>query len=259
MEGVHPAKFSEAARSSLAPYREIEVLDRCRVRSAATEPDGTFRLLLDDDHPLRACCVVLATGVRDVFPAVAGFESFFGRSIFTCPSCDGYEAQGKTVAVVGDGQAMIEFAEGLLDWATSVTAIAQDRPARPLTTHAASRSRIDQVTGRVTGIVGEDGQVRSLQIGRDRVVHCDVVFWLMRHEQQSDLPRQLGCTITSEGCVVVDDDGATTVPRVFAAGDMTPGPHLIQLAAAEGTRAGIAAAVALRGHEGSPLSPRPAP
>ena len=57
----------------------------------------------------------------------------------------------------------------------------------------------------------------------------------------------------------MDDDGRTSVPNVFAAGDMTPGPHLVQIAAAKGTRAGIAAAISLRGASGVAGSPRPAP
>jgi thioredoxin reductase len=123
---------------------------------------------------------------------------------------------------------------------------------------AGGRPTVNRVRGRVVAIDGERGQVRSLTLDDGSAVSCEVVFWPMRHEQQSELPRQLGCAM-SDGCVVVDDEGATTVRNVFAAGDMTPGPHLVQLAAAEGTRAGIAAATSLRGERGSPLSPTPAP
>jgi len=86
-----------------------------------------------------------------------------------------------------------------------------------------------------------------------------MLFCAADQVQHSDLAARLGCEISDEGCVVVDDDGQSSVPNVFAAGDMTPGPHLVQIAAAKGARAGIAAALSLRGEAGVPGSPRPAP
>jgi thioredoxin reductase (NADPH) len=65
--------------------------------------------------------------------------------------------------------------------------------------------------------------------------------------------------MSGEGCVLVDEHGKTTVDGVYAAGDMTPGPHLVQVAAAEGANAGIAAATSLRGHRTVQGSPPAAP
>jgi thioredoxin reductase len=255
-EGVAPSELISIARRGLARYPEVEVIEG-QVTQAVIDGD-LFRLLLTPDRHLAALRLVLATGVGDVFPDVDRFEQFFGQSIFTCPSCDGYEAQGKAVAVVGGDPEMADFATGLLDWAGSVVLVSETDDATGLIERAGDRRAVAEVRGRVVAIDGERGQVRSLSIDDGSTVSCEVVFWPMRHEQQSDLPRQLGCKM-SDGCVVVDDEGATTVRNVYAAGDMTPGPHLVQLAAAEGTRAGIAAATSLRGERGSPVSPMPAP
>jgi thioredoxin reductase len=214
---------------------------------------------LDDGTTIRALRVVLATGVKDLFPDVDDFDRYYGRSIYTCPSCDGYEAQGKAVAVVGDSPDMAHFAIALLDWARSVVAVRESGVSPQWEDLDYQHLPIDNVAGRVVAIAGHQHQVRSLVVDDGRAVPCDVVFWLMGHEQQSDLARQLGCEITAEGCVVVDDQRATTVAHVYAAGDMTPGPHLVQIAAAEGTLAGISAALSLHGHAGSPMSPPPAP
>ena len=63
-----------------------------------------FEVRLDDGSEVGALRLVLATGVRDTFPSIDRFEEFFGSDVFTCPSCDGYEAQGKSVAVIGDAR-----------------------------------------------------------------------------------------------------------------------------------------------------------
>ncbi len=215
---------------------------RARVCCGTTEMDGVFRLELDDGQSAHAHRVVLATGIRDVFPPVDNFEAYFGRSIFTCPSCDGYEAQGKAVVVVGDSPEMAEFAVGLLDWAGSVIAVRANHSSWSFGDRATAQLPLDDVAGRVVAIAGSNGQVRSLEFDDGRSLACDLVFWSMRHEQQSDLAIKLGCAMSEDGCVMVDCEGATSVQWVYAAGDMTPGAHLIQVAAAKGATAGIAAA-----------------
>ncbi|MBV9290925.1 MAG: NAD(P)/FAD-dependent oxidoreductase, partial [Frankiales bacterium] len=84
------------------------------------------------------------------------------------------------------------------------------------------------------------------------------LFFSVDHEPRTDLARSLGCEI-EDGHVVVDDKGQTSVPGVFAAGDLTPGLQLVQVAAAKGLVAGVGAALSLQGESGSPLSPTPAP
>jgi thioredoxin reductase len=257
-DGQRPTALLDAAREDLACYHEVEVRNGRRVVRADAR-GGKFELVLDDGRIECGLRVVLATGVADVFPDVAGFEACFGTSIFTCPSCDGYAARGKAAAVVGASDEMAEFALGLLDWARSVVLIRETSGAAMFSTEARTAHAVDDTVGRVVAIDAVEGQVRSLVLDDGRRVDCEVVFWPLRHVQQSDLAEQLGCETTADQCLVVDADGETTVSNVYAAGDITPGPHLVQIAASEGARAGIAAATSLRGERGSPRSPAPAP
>jgi thioredoxin reductase len=115
------------------------------------------------------------------------------------------------------------------------------------------------VDGRPRSLTGDGGRLRAVQLDDGSSIECDLMFCTIGHLPHSDLSRRLGCEVSGEGCVVVDDQCRTSVEHVYAAGDITPGPHLVQIAAAKGATAGIAAAVSLRGTPGSPLSPRPAP
>ncbi len=253
-DGASPQELIEGALRDVAGYPEIQIRNATRALTAGRDRSG-FHISLEDGSEVQALRLILATGVRDIYPAVERFEEFFGSSVFTCPSCDGYEAQGKSVVVVGD-QHVAAFAVGLLDWATSITVIAE-QPHEDLA--AIERLGIRVVIGDPTCLVGEPGQLRAVRLGSADEVPGDMMFFTIGHEQRSDLPSQLGCEMSSEGCVVVDDQCATSVEHVYAAGDMTPGPHLVQVAASKGATAGIAAAVSLRGEQGAPTSPRPAP
>jgi len=148
-----------------------------------------------------------------------------------------------------------------LDWAGSVTMIVDPTsPARePATRATLAEHGINVISGIPQALIGIDGRLTALRLADDTNVDCQAMFCTVDHQQRSDLAERLGCDFTGEGCVSVDEQCRTSVQHVFAAGDMTPGPHLIQIAAAEGATAGVAAALSLRGETTSPRSPKPAP
>jgi thioredoxin reductase len=260
LDGASPEQFTSRAFTDLAQYPEATTRRDVRVCDVASA-EGAFELSLDDGTLARALRLVLCTGVRDLLPDIDGFSRFFGTSAFTCPSCDGYEAKGRRAVVIGDdGTHMAPFALGLLDWAGSVTVVVGEEPNLESGQRSAlSAHGIDVIDGRPTAFIGRDGMLEAIRIEADRDLPADVVFCTVGHEQRSDIARRLGCEISDEGCVLVDDHCQTSVEHVFAAGDMTPGPHLVQVAAAKGATAGIAAALSLRGSQGAPTSSSPAP
>ncbi|MCU1400065.1 MAG: hypothetical protein JWN62_3174 [Acidimicrobiales bacterium] len=258
-DGDAPAELIRRAIDDLARYPEVTIRTGASVVRAVAS-DDSFELAIDDGTAVRALRLVLCTGVRDLVPKIDGFDCHYGASVFTCPSCDGYEAQGRRVAVIGDSDHMAPFAVGLLDWASSVALVIEDESR----VDAKQRERlcangIEVVVGTPTALVGERHALEAIRLGDGRMLDVDLVFLTVEHEQRSVIARDLGCDISDEGSVQVDQDCLTTVNHVYAAGDITPGPHLVQVAAAKGATAGIAAALSLRGHRGASASSRPAP
>ena len=85
------------------------------------------------------------------------------------------------------------------------------------------------------------------------------MFFSVAHQPRVSLATSLGCDLDDEGYVAVDDEGLTSVPGVYACGDLVPGLQLVQVAAAKGTVAGVGAAQSFFGERGAPTSPDPAP
>jgi len=260
LDGAPPANFADRALTDVLRYPEVRRVEGADVVDALPR-EGVFELGLAGGRRVCAMRLVLATGVVDVLPQLERFDEFYGTSVFTCPTCDGYEAQGKRVVAIGDDDHISGFALGLLDWASSVALIvAPDAaPVRSGETDRVRSAGVEVIRGTPTALEGTDGAVRAVLLADGSRVDCDVVFCTVRNAQHSELAARLGCALSDEGCVVVDGDGTTSVPHVYAAGDMTPGPQLVQVAAAEGARAGIAAALSLRGDRVAPGSPLPAP
>jgi thioredoxin reductase len=259
-DGADPWDLISCARKDLLDYPEVTLVADAEAIAVEVHADG-FEVVLDDDRTVRALRLILATGLVDVLPRIDRFKEHFGSCAFTCPTCDGYEAQNKRIVVIGDHQDFTAFAVGLLDWATNITMVVETTSAEARTGELDNvrAAGIDVVIGTPAALLGDAGTLEGVRLADGSVVACDMIFCAAGTVQHSDLAARLGCEISDEGCVVVDGDGRTSVPNVFAAGDMTPGPHLVQIAAAKGTRAGIAAAISLRGKAGVSGSPRPAP
>lgn len=228
--------------------------------SGAARTGSGFEVTVDGSSS-EGLRLVLATGVEDAFPAVEGFFDHYGASVFHCPSCDGYEARGRNVVVLGWNEHVAAFAVTLLDWAASVTLVTDGRrfpgDGEQRATLASFGVRVvEDVAER---FVGARGDLRCVALRSLGEVACEMAFFSVAHKPRNALARSLGAALTPEGCVEVDDECRTSVPGVWACGDLTPGMQLIQVAAAKGAIAGISAAQSLRGSPGAPASPSPAP
>lgn len=254
-----PADLFTVAREQLLGYPTSSAVAG-RVVSARRDGDR-FVLGLDDGHELAALRVVLATGVVDAFPEIEGFAEHYGASAFHCPACDGYDAEGKAVVAYGWDERLVGFATSLLNWARSVTVLTSGRrfAGDEACLSVLAGHGIEVVETPAVRMLGRRGELEGVELGDGRVVPAQVLFFSVDHAPRVELARQLGCRVDGEGYVEIDPNGATSTDGVYAAGDVVPGLQLVQIAAAQGTAAGIAAARSLHGTAGSPLSPPPAP
>ena len=254
-----PMALLERARADLRRYPEVAFCPG-RATAARREADGRFVVTVDGEE-YAGLRLVLAMGVEDEFPEVDGFFDHYGASVFHCTTCDGYEAQGRKVVVLGWGEQVVAFAVGLLDWADMVTVVTDGRPLEGGDRHRRllARHDIGLVEDDAVELVGTRGDLRQVRLAGGDFLDADLVFFSIAHRPRLDLARQLGCDVDGEGCLCVDRDGRTSVAGCYAAGDITPGYQLAAIAVGEGAAAGVACAISLQGEEGSPLSPTPAP
>lgn len=237
-----------------ASYRSAEV-----VRVDGTR--GQFRVELADGDTVGAHRLLLATGVADVFPDIDGFAEHYGAGVFHCPSCDGYEAKDRHVVAIGWDPHLVGFAGTLLNWAASVTVVTHGREFQgdDSCEVVLDRHGIELLRESTTRFVGTRGDLQGVELEDGRLLRASMAFFSLAHVPRTDLATSLGCEIDEEGYVVIDEKGETTVPGVYAAGDLVPGLQLIQIAAAKGTVAGVALAHSLFGEQGSTGSPEAAP
>ena len=251
-----PADLIARGRQEVLAYPTAEIR-LGEVKRVERRDDGLFEV--DDD--LLAHRVVLACGVQDAFPAVEGFSDHYGSSVFHCPACDGYEARDRHVVALGWHPHLVGFASTLQNWASSVTVVTNgvqfqgdDGCRATLAEHS-----VPLLERTAVRFLGERGDLRGVELEDGEVLPASMVMFSVAHSPRTELAQMLGCRLDDEGYVAVDGSGESSVPGVYAAGDLTPGLQLSLVAAASGVVAGVAAAQSFFGTKGAPSSPEPAP
>jgi thioredoxin reductase len=243
---IDPRELERRALADLASYPESEV--REGRATGARRDEGQF-VITTDDATLSARRLVLATGVVDEFPDVGGFFDHYGVNVFHCPTCDGYEAKDAAVVVFGWTEEVASFALEIDHWASRVTVVTDGHHFEGDEEHEKKlESRgVRLMQDVAVELKGPRGSLQGVQLGAGDYLDCNFAFFSIEHHPGSDLAEQLGCEITGEDCVAVAPTGETSVTGVYAAGDMTPGIQLVQMAAAKGATAGIECALSLQG------------
>jgi thioredoxin reductase len=241
-DGHAPAELRRTGREEVAAHPNVHIRDE-EVRSATVLPDG-FRLHLASGTE-QARKLILATGQVDVLPDVPGLAERFGSSVFHCPYCHGYEVKGQALAVLGGGYAHCMQALYLADRLSSDVVLCTDG-VTPDEEHLKllARAGIPVHTEPLTGISGELGDLR-LSFGSGHTLRRAALFHRTTTRQHSDLAEQLGCEMFPDGRVRVDAVQQTTVPGVWAAGDMARQEALAEATAflATGAADGMRAAI----------------
>lgn len=200
-----------------------------------------FTVALDDGRTFGARRILLATGLRDIIPEIPNFHDFYGGSIWHCPDCDGPSVVGCKVGVIGWGKQIAAFCMYMLTWTDRLTVLTHGHPpdlddkARA----ALDRWNIPVREEVIESLEGEGAFLREAVFHGGGREPFDAIFFHIACGPGSSFPADLGCKADEDGILEIDRDHETTVPGVYAAGDITPGSRLALRAAAEGARAAI--------------------
>jgi thioredoxin reductase len=202
-----------------------------------------FELTLADGTAVHARRLLLAIGLRDVWPDVPGLEHVYGSTAHVCPDCDGYECRDLKVAVIGSGRKAVAMALNLTTWTRDIVICTNGEPATfdlPEYCEKLDALSIPVIEYPINCVEHNGSRVHSLTFETGLALDCDKIFFAIGQYPADDLGAQLGCERDSGGHVIVDDAYHTSVRNCFAAGDLVPGPQLAIAAASDGAIAALA-------------------
>lgn len=240
-DGMPPADLLATGRAEVSGYGDI-------IRTATVEQivagpevdDLSFTARLSDGTEVRARRVLVTTGMSDELPEIPGLRERWARDVLHCPYCHGYEVRDQRLGVVWNGPGTPAYAQVVRQWSDDVVLLAP-----PGTLTATQRTEllaraIGVVEVPVSGVVVTDDRLTGVSLGDGSILHRDALFVPPRFAPHSALLGQLGCEIDDDGWVLTTANGATTVPGVRVAGNVTNPRAQVITAAGEGSAAAIA-------------------
>jgi len=245
-DGIAPLEFNDLGRRELPEYG-IE-FRRIGVTGAELDRDHCRVALADGGHE-QARFLLIATGVIDDLPGIIGFEECYGRSIFHCPYCDGWECRERRLTAFGRGSAAAGLALGLRTWSTDVVLCTNGIRLSQRVRERLARHNIPLRTEAIARFDHRDGILTTLHFESGPPLERDAIFFNTDQHPQSELAVRLGCTLTRRGTVETGTLCDTNVPRVFVAGDASRDAQFVVVAAAEGVKAAVAINKALQAEE----------
>jgi thioredoxin reductase len=238
-DGMPPQELLAAGRAEVTRYGGMLVEDR--VTRIDHDVSG-FQVRLVGGRTLAARRVLVATGVRDELPDVPGMRERWGDDVLPCPYCHGYEVRDRPIGVVGglDPDRALHLALLLPQWSPDVVFFANGIALTADERAQLAARGVPVVDESVTRLVVHDGVLRGVELAGERVVPRSVVFVGSLLVPHDELLIGLGCEIDDHGWVRTDAAGRTSVPGVWASGNVANPRAQVVSAAGMGSAAAIA-------------------
>ncbi|MBW4331999.1 NAD(P)/FAD-dependent oxidoreductase [Stakelama sp. CBK3Z-3] len=241
-DGRSPAAIMRDASKQLLAYPAAEIV---RGKIATVERgQGRFTVMGEDGERFAARRLILATGVSDELPPIAGLRERWGETVLHCPYCHGYEVCDQNLGIIANNPFSAHQAAMIPDWGKA-TYFTQDL-YEPDADEAALLARRGVAIERtpVVELLGDAPALRAVRLADGRTVEVAAIFTAPVTRQSSPLAAQLGCAMEdgpSGPFIKVDQWGKTSIDGVFAAGDAAAPMHNGTMASAAGVLAGVAA------------------
>jgi thioredoxin reductase len=236
-DSMLPGEFRKITRQQLAAYPGVKFMDA--VVEEVKPFEGGFEVVVESGERRNTRKLLLATGVRDELPQIEGFSRLWGRGVYHCPYCDGWEVRDLPLAVYGKGEDAFRRTRLLTAWSGKVAlysdGLAELSPSQRQQLEAAG---VTICEAKISQLVGED-RLEKVLFEDGREVKCRGLFARPAQEQKSALAGHLGLELDEHTLVEASADGRTKVYGLFVAGDTSAVAQQVVLAAASGTLAAM--------------------
>lgn len=237
-DGLAPDELLAKGRQEVRAYGG-EIVDGTATGAAAAGEDG-FQVSLADGQPISTRQLLVTTGLYDELPDVPGLRERWARDVLHCPYCHGYEVRDRPLGVLGGMPGAVRYAHTVRQWTDDLVYFT---PPDALTdaerTELLARA-IGIVEGTVDGLIIIDDHLSGVRLDDGRVVPREVLFVPPRFVPHHELLTGLGCLTDDDGWATTDPVGRTSVPGVWAAGNVVDPRAQIITAAGAGSSAAIA-------------------
>ncbi|MFN7160760.1 MAG: NAD(P)/FAD-dependent oxidoreductase [Candidatus Gracilibacteria bacterium] len=237
-DGEAPDGIRKTALKNVLQYETIEQV--CDMVDDIKGEDGKFVVYLHSGERIECRKILFASGLKDELPEIEGYRECWGKSIVHCPYCHGYETRGQKVGVLSNGPKAFAFVRLIHHWAPDLRFYTNE--AAYLAPEELEKLRdkgIFMCEKKVVKFEHTDGMLERIVFEDGTSDEINFLFSAPVTVQSTDLPEKLGCMLTKENQLQVNEQQETTVKGVYGAGDNTASFRAVVVSMASGNQAGV--------------------
>jgi thioredoxin reductase len=204
--------------------------------------ESAFQLQTQSGETFSAKKVILATGLSESLPNIPGIYDMYGKSLFSCPYCDGWELRDQPLVLIAEHKHGAHMAKVISQWSKDLIVCTNGLSNIPDEDKAVLQKHdIRVVEEKITKLEGSAGILKKVILESGKELERTGGFVITELSQPHKFASSLGYDTDANGGIKIDDLARTSIPGVYAAGDSTiAGPSQLILAAANGALAAIA-------------------
>ncbi|CAM3429702.1 NAD(P)/FAD-dependent oxidoreductase [Pontibacter korlensis] len=237
-DGETPGAIALKAREQVQKYNSVHFFEGTAVTGRKSE--SGFEIEAQTGEIFSGSRLVFATGLRDIMPPIKGFAECWGISVLHCPYCHGYEVKQEKIGIIANGDVAFHYAQLISNWTADLILFTNGKST--LTeeqTRIVLKHNIQIIEKEIDSLEHKDGYVRQVVFKDNSVSPVKAIYSRPAFEQRSGIPKALGCELTEQGLLKVDNLQRTTVKGIYACGDTSSG-RAVSVAVSTGTMAGAA-------------------
>lgn len=240
-DGIEPRELRRLAHLDIASYPSVTIKpDKV---TEVRHSEAGFQVTTSNGVTYEARTVILAAGLKESLPRIPGIQNFYGKSLFSCPYCDGWELRDQPLMVISEGSNLFQLTKIVYNWSKDVLACTNGADSLNAQQIGMLGQRGIQVAHqRIKALEGENGRLNRVVFENGSEIKRVGGFVTPSWDQAASFGESLGCAMTQAGGFITDDYGRTSVRGVYAAGDSSIiVPAQLVVAAGEGSKAAIGA------------------
>lgn len=239
-DGISPTEFRQIAHKEISRYPTVEYKNTEVI--SVIKNQMTFELVTSMDEKYQSKTIIISTGLKDILPSIDNISDFFGKSLFSCPYCDGWELKDRPLVVIVEEQKQgLHFTQTIYNWSKDLIVCTNGKIILSSEQKDLLQSKgIKIIEHKIKKFVGQNGQIEQLVFEDGETISREGGFLLPQWIQSTDFGKLLGCENNSLSGIATDSFGRTNIAGVYAAGDASViVPAQLIIAAAEGSQAAI--------------------
>jgi len=217
-DGETPAAIAAKAKSQVLNYNTVTFLNDLAVNGRKEE--NGFVITTQTNQEFKAKKLIFATGIKDNMPDIKGFAECWGISVIHCPYCHGYEFRDQKTGVLGNGERAFHIAALVSNLTNDVTVFTSGKAEFKAEQMAKlNNHHIEVIETKAQEIQHENGQIKNVIFDDGNKISLNALYAVIPFTQHSDIPVLLGCELTEQGHIKVDNMQKTIIKGVYACGD----------------------------------------